>query len=212
MRHWLVATVLVAYAAVANSAGEDQDIIVKVMRDGSTMQVDSELRVRANPRDVWDVLTDYENMPRWVSTLKASTIEKRSGNRLQVTQRGTVQFGLLGFPFTTVRQIDLVPYTEVRTTVLDGSMKSSQFVTTIVAVPGETRILQHGIVVPDMWIPPGIGPAIIAERTRVQWQEYRTEILRRSANRVELAPSGSTASPQRVAQPIQADAARNNPQ
>ncbi len=48
MRHWLVATLLAAYAAVAHSAGEDQDIIVKVVRDGSTMQVDSELRVRAN--------------------------------------------------------------------------------------------------------------------------------------------------------------------
>jgi hypothetical protein len=212
MRHWLIAALLAVHAAVAYSAGEDQDIVVKVVRDGATMRVDSELRVRANPRDVWNVLTDYDNMPRFVSTLKSSAIEKRSGNRLQVTQRGTVQFGLLGFPFTTVRQIDLVPHTEVRTRVLDGSMKSSEFVTTIIATPGETRILQHGTVVPDIWIPPGIGPAIIAERTRVQWQEFRAEILRRSANPVEPAPSASTASPQRVAQPVQADAARNNPQ
>jgi len=212
MRHWLVAALLAAHAAVAYPAGEDQDIVVKVVRDGATMKVDSELRVRANPRDVWDVLTDYDNMPRFVSTLKASTIEKRSGNRLQVTQRGTVQFGLLGFPFTTVRQIDLVPYTEVHTTVLDGSMKSSEFVTTIIAAPGETRILQHGTVVPDIWIPPGIGPAIIAERTRVQWQEFRTEILRRSANSIQPAPSASSISPQRVAQPDKADASRSYPQ
>ena len=212
MRYWLMAALLAAHAAVAYSAGEDQDIVVKVVRDGATMKVDSELRVRANPRDVWDVLTDYDNMPRFVSTLKASTIEKRSGNRLQVTQHGTVQFGLLGFPFTTVRQVDLVPYTEIRTSVIEGSMKSSQFVTTIIATPGETRILQHGTVVPDIWIPPGIGPAIIAERTRVQWQEFRAEILRRSTNPIETAPSASTASPQRVAQPGQADAARNYPQ
>jgi ribosome-associated toxin RatA of RatAB toxin-antitoxin module len=185
MRRWLMAALLAAHAAVAYSAGEDQDITVKVVRDGKTMQVDSELHVRANPRDVWDVLTDYDNMARFVSTLNASSIEQRSANRLQVRQHGTVQFGFLGFPFTTVRQIDLVPYTEIRTSVIDGSMKSSQFVTTVIAAADETRIVQHGTVVPDMWIPPGIGPAIIAARTRVQWQEFRAEILRRSANRAQ---------------------------
>jgi len=212
MRHWLMAALLAAYAAVAHSANEGQDISVKVVRDGATMQVDSELRVRANPRDVWDVLTDYDNMPRYVSTLQASSIEKRSGNQLQVTQRGTVQFALLNFPFTTVRQIDLVPYTEIRTTVIDGSMKSSQFVTTIIATPEETRIVQHGTVVPDIWIPPGIGPAIIAERTRVQWQEFRTEILRRSANLAQPAPSALPVSPQSAAGPSNADTAQNHRQ
>ena len=212
MRYWLIAILLAVHAAVVHSAGEDQDIIVNVVRDGSTVKVDSELRVRANPRDVWDVLTDYDNMPRFVSTLKASSIEKRSGNRLQVTQRGTVQFGLLGFPFTTVRQIDLVPYTEIRTSVIDGSMKSSQFVTTIVATTGETRIVQHGTVVPDIWIPPGIGPAIVAERTRIQWQEFRTEILRRSARAGQSAPSAPIDSPPGVAAPVKANATLNNPQ
>lgn len=212
MRYWLIAALLAAYATVAYSAAEDQDIIVKVVRDGATMQVDSELRVRANPRDVWDVLTDYDNMARFVSTLNASSVEERSGNRLRVRQRGTVQFGLLGFPFTTVRRIDLAPYTEIHTSVVDGSMKSSQFVTTIVATSDETRILQHGTVVPDMWIPPGIGPAIIAARTRAQWQEFRSEILRRSAKSTQRAPSALTASPLSVAEQGMADPARNHPQ
>ncbi len=212
MRHWLIAALLAAHAALAHSAGEDQDISVKVVRDGPTMQVDSELRVRANARDVWEVLTDYENMPRFVSTLQASSIEKRSGNWLQVTQYGAVQFGLLGFPFTTVRQIELVPFTEIRTSVIDGSMKSSQFVTTIDATSDETRIVQHGTVVPDVWIPPGIGPAIIAARTRVQWQEFRAEILRRAANPARSTPSALTVSPQSVAEAGKSDAARSGAQ
>lgn len=209
VRHWPIAALLAVHVAVAHSAGEAQGISVKVVRDGATLQVDSELRVRANARDVWDVLTDYDNMPRFVSTLKASSIEKRSGNQLQVTQQGTVHFGFLEFPFTTVRRIDLVPYTEVRTTVIDGSMKTSQFVTTIVAGADETRIVQRGTVVPDIWIPPGVGPAIIAERTRVQWQEFRTEILRRSAHRGQPAPSAPIGSPA-VTEPGKADGARSH--
>jgi ribosome-associated toxin RatA of RatAB toxin-antitoxin module len=212
MRHWLIATLLAAHAAAAYPATEDQDIDVKVVNNGSTMQVDSELRVRANPRLVWDVLTDYDHMQRFVSTLKISSIEKRSGNQLQVTQRGEVQFGLLSFPFTTVRQIELVPYTEIRTSVIDGSMKSSQFVTTIIPMSGETGIVQHGTVVPDMWIPPGIGPAIIAERTRVQWQEFRTEILRRATNAAKPPPAALAVPPQNAAEAGNADTARNRPQ
>ncbi len=175
-----MAALMATYAVLAHSAADDQDITVTVVRDGATMRVDSELRVRANPREVWDVLTDYDHMTRFVSTLTTSEIVRRSGNELQVTQHGIVHFGFLDFPFATVRHVELVPYTEIRTTVTDGSMKSSQFVTTIVAAAGETRIVQHGTVVPDMWIPPGVGPAIIEQRTRTQWQEFRAEILRRS--------------------------------
>jgi hypothetical protein len=180
MRMRLLALLIVACTAAAQPTPDDQDIDVKVARDGSQLIVDSAVRVRASPRVAWDVLTDYNDMARFVSTLRASSIDARSGNELRVTQKGVVEFGLLSFPFSTIRHITLVPYTEIRTDVLEGSMKTSQFVTTIVPAGNETRILQHGTVVPDMWIPPGIGPAIIAARTRKQWQEFRVEIIRRA--------------------------------
>jgi hypothetical protein len=185
---WLIAALLAAGTATAQPVPDDQDIDVKVVRDGPRMIVDVALRVRASPQDAWGVLTDYNDMVRFVSTLKASTIDRRSGNELQVTQHGTVQFGLFSIPFSTVRRITLVPYREVRTDVVDGSMKSSQFVTTLVPAGDETQILQHGTVVPDIWIPPGIGPAIIAARTRKQWQEFRAEIMRRATGKRAGSP------------------------
>jgi hypothetical protein len=35
--------------------------------------------------------------------------------------------------------------------------------------------------VPDVWVPPLIGPSVIEAETRKQFDEVRTEILRRSA-------------------------------
>ena len=191
MRAWLIAALLAAGTATAQPLPDDQDIDVKIVRDGPQMIVDVALRVRASPQDAWGVLTDYNDMARFVSTLKASSIDRRSGNELQVTQHGAVQFGLISIPFTTVRRITLVPYREVRTDVVDGSMKSSQFVTTLVPAGDETQILQHGIVVPDIWIPPGVGPAIIAARTRKQWQEFRAEIMRRATGTPAGTPSAA---------------------
>ncbi len=186
-----IAVAILAGTAVAQPVPDDQDIDVKVVRDGPQLIVDVALRVRAGPQDAWVVLTDYSDMSRFVSTLKSSSIDMRSGNELQVTQQGIVQLGLFSFPFTTVRHIILVPYTEIRTDVVDGSLKSSQFVTTLVPAGDETQILQHGTVLPDIWVPPGIGPAIIAARTRKQWQEFRAEIMRRKTG---MARSPSAAS------------------
>ena len=188
---WIaIAALLAAGTATAQPLPDDQDIDVKIVRDGPQMIVDVALRVHASPQDAWAVLTDYNDMARFVSTLKTSSIDRRSGNELQVTQHGAVQFGLFSIPFSTVRRITLVPYREVRTDVLEGSMKSSQFVTALVPAGNETQILQHGTVVPDIWIPPGVGPAIIAARTRKQWQEFRAEIMRRATGRAN-SPSVS---------------------
>jgi len=188
MKHWVIAALLAAGTATAQPPQEDQDIEVKIVRDGPRMIVDVALRVPASPQDAWRVLTDYDAMARFVSTLNASSIDKRSGDELQVTQHGTVRFGLLSIPFSTVRRITLSHYREVRTEVVAGSMKSSQFVTTLVPANGGTQILQHGTVVPDIWIPPGIGPAIIAARTRQQWQEFRAEIMRRATGTPATSP------------------------
>jgi carbon monoxide dehydrogenase subunit G len=45
----------------------------------------------AAPLDVvWDVLTDYERIPSFVESMKHSTIERRTGARLQIRQEAVV--------------------------------------------------------------------------------------------------------------------------
>ena len=60
-------------------------------------------------------------------------------------------------------------------------MKSSHFTTRLLHEGADTLILQRGHVVSDLWIPPWIGPAVVAAETRRQWQEFRREILRRAS-------------------------------
>jgi hypothetical protein len=43
------------------------------------------------------------------------------------------------------------------------------------------HILNTGHFVPNVWVPPLIGPSVIAAETRKQFDEIRAEILRRSA-------------------------------
>src|SRR6185503_6981489 len=179
MKRISILALLLLHASLVGAISSDQDIDVKVAKNGQLVDVDVAFRVNASHDDAWRVLTDYNDMVRFVSSLTWSSIVRQDGNALEVAQKGNVQFGLLSFPFESTRRIELEPYHEIRSYLIDGDMKTSRFTTRIVDEGEVTLILQHGEVVSTMWVPPWIGPAIIAAGTRRQWQEFRAEILRR---------------------------------
>ena len=183
---------LLLHASLVAAVASDQDIEVKVEKNGRHVDVDVALRVNASRNDAWRVLTDYNDMVRFVSSLTSSAIVRQDGNDLEVAQKGNVRFGLLSFPFESTRRIELEPYHEIRSYLIDGDMKTSWFTTRIVDEGGATLILQHGEVVSTIWVPPWIGPAIIAAGTRKQWQEFRAEILRRKTPSTGSAPLGES--------------------
>jgi hypothetical protein len=189
MKRILMAGLLLVQASLVGADMTDQDIDVKVAKDGPLVEIDVTLRVSASRDDAWRVLTDYDDMVRFVSTLTSSAIVRRDGNILEVAQKGSVRIGLLSFPFDSLRRIELLPFREIRSYLIEGDMKTSWFTTRIVDEGGATLIVQHGQIVPDIWVPPWIGPAIIAAGTRKQWQEFRAEILRRKT------PSTGNATP-----------------
>ena len=177
----LIIGLLLVLAPLAAAVPDDQDIDVKVAKDGKLIDVDVALRVNASSDEAWRVLTDYNNMVLFVSSLESSAILRQEGNQLEVAQKGSVHFALLSFPFASVRRIELRPVHEIRSYLIEGDMKTSHFTTRIVDEGGTALILQHGRIVPDIWVPPWIGPAIIAAGTRRQWQEIRAEIVRRKS-------------------------------
>ena len=83
--------------------------------------------------------------------------------------------------FDIVREIELVPHSEIRSRLISGDLKASDFVTRIVATAEGVNIVNSGRYLPKMWVPPLIGPALIEAETQKQFGEIRTEILRRSA-------------------------------
>jgi carbon monoxide dehydrogenase subunit G len=77
----------------------------------------------ANPAVAWTVLTDFENMAKWVPNVKESTVKSRDGNTLVIEQQGTARFGILSIPYTSVRRMQLEPKTSILSTQTQGSMK-----------------------------------------------------------------------------------------
>jgi Polyketide cyclase / dehydrase and lipid transport len=170
-----------AQAPLRTDAQDASDIVVHVKKNGETIIVDVEMMVQASPLATWDVLTDYDHMAQFVANVQSSKITDRKGNTLVVTQKSATSFGLLKFSFDNVREVELVPHSEIRSNLISGDMKASAFTTRLMSNGGGvTRVVNHGEFVPTMWVPPVIGTAFLESETRRQFHELRNEIMRRT--------------------------------
>jgi hypothetical protein len=170
-----------AQAPPRADAQDAKDIVVHVKKNGATIIVDVEMAVQAPPLAAWDVLTDYDHMAQFVTNVQASKITDRKGNTLVVAQKSGTEFGLLKFSFDNVREVELIPHSEVRSKLISGDMKASAFTTRILSDGGGgARVLNHGEFVPTMWVPPVIGTAFLEAETRRQFHELRNEMMRRT--------------------------------
>ena len=172
--------------------GAAQPIEVRVEKHGELVLVDVEAAVAVEPRTAWAVLTDYDRMASYVSTLKSSAIVKREGHSLQVEQTGEAQRAFLHFTFHTLRAVELVPGQEIRSHLIRGDFKSYAFTTRLKEAGGRTLITHHGEYVPNTWVPPGIGPSLIKAETTKQYEELIAEMLRRERAQARPgAPEGA---------------------
>lgn len=75
------------------------------------------------PNIAWDVLTDFDNMQKWVPNVTESKILSRDGNALTIEQKGTAKFAGLSIPYTSVRKMQLETGKSILATQIQGSMK-----------------------------------------------------------------------------------------
>ena len=177
-----VLTVLaIALTARAAPVADDSDIDVHVRQNGNRIAVAVDLPIQATAIETWNVMTDYDNMAKFVSNLQASRIVEQNGNKLIVMQKGKASRGPLTFAFENVREIILTPPSEVHSRMISGDLESSEFTTRVIDHGESSQIVNHGEFIPKVWTPPIIGPAVIEAETRRQFSELRTEIMRRKA-------------------------------
>ncbi len=170
---------LVIAAALPVTTATAHDITVKVERQGGLMVLDVRAVVAASAADTWGVLTDYEHMPVFMSMVKSSSVARHSATHWEVSQTGTVKFGVFTFTAASVRSIDLVPMREIRSHLIGGDFKTSNSLTQLSDQGSGTLIVHHGEYEPKAWTPPFLGTSVVEGETRRQYEQLLSEILRR---------------------------------
>ncbi len=122
---------LVACAFAAGAAAQSPVRSIDVVQDGDSYVLTAQMYAPANLAIVWDVLTDFENMEKWVPNVIESRVVTPGEKQMTIEQKGNAKFGALSFSYVSLREIVLTPKTSILSTQVKGSMKKQMSLMTI---------------------------------------------------------------------------------
>jgi len=157
------------------------DIVVRVQKSGGGLDVYAELAVAATAEQAWDVLVDYDRMAEILSSVDVSRIVKRDGNLLEVVQTSHIGLGPLKISLDNRRRVELIPSREIRSHLIEGDLKASDFTTRLVNEGTAMRVIWRGRIVPGLLSGLAITTGSVEAELRRMCQELGGEILRRKA-------------------------------
>lgn len=171
---------LPAFSLEPPSGGLADDDVEVDYRDG-TYFASLAFLVAAPPAVVIDVLTDFNHMVGVVPNLLSSQIVSRQDNVFVIKQRGKADFGPFSFPFESLRQVELLPDGRILGRALGGSTKHMRSELRVQAQGRGARVDYRIEVVPDRWLPSGIGVPFMRHEMAEQFTALIHEMERRQA-------------------------------
>jgi ribosome-associated toxin RatA of RatAB toxin-antitoxin module len=156
------------------------DMQINFERDGDLIKIDGHLILPHPPKLIFEVLTDYEHMHEYVPDMTSSRIVSKEENKWRVEQKGKSGIGPFKFKFEVVRDVELAPQTEIKSTLVSGNFKFMRTSTKITPEGDNTKLDYFADMEPDFWVPPLIGSAILKRQVRRQFDAFVTELTKRS--------------------------------
>jgi carbon monoxide dehydrogenase subunit G len=156
-------------------------VTVSVVKNGDVFTVDATLEVAVAPVLVWDVLTDFDHMANIVTNLTSSRVESRAGNVWIVQQKGEAKFGLLSFPFESVREVRVEPIRRMLAKNISGTLKRMESELQIIPTASGTQVKYRAEMVPDSFFAKLFGLSFIHREFEEQFTAMANEMQKRQA-------------------------------
>ena len=171
-------------AAEAPAARSEAAEVTVDYREG-TYYGSLSLAVSVPPQLALDVLTDFEHMADFVPNLRSSKQLARAGNVYRIAQQGKANFGPLSFDFESERQVEVFAEGRLVSQGISGSPRSIRSELRITATPAGSRLDYRVEMVPDHWLPSGIGTHFIRHELAEQFMALGREMERRQKARAK---------------------------
>ena len=154
----LPGALLLALLLAALPAAWAQRVDVDSNGQGEAITIQASADVQADPRTVWDVITDYDHLARFIPFMRSSRVVQRDADRLIVEQAG--ELGIVFFKQSVEVRLAVVETAPKRVVAraIGGNIKEMEGLYTVEQLPsGYTRLSYSGRVLPDFAVPPVIG-------------------------------------------------------
>ena len=170
---------LVACAFAVGAAAQSPVRSIDVVQDGDSYVLTAQMFAPVNQAIVWDVLTDFGNMEKWVPNVLESRIVTPGEKQMTIEQKGNAKFGSLSFAYTSVREIVLTPRTSILSTQVKGSMKKQVSLMTISSEGDGTKLQYKLELVPSFLAARVISPDFLKHEINEQFTAIIGEMVKR---------------------------------
>ena len=159
-----------------------QAIALETYRQGDAVNVYAEVRLDADPKIAWDVLSDYDHLAEFVPDMSYSRVLSRDGNKVIVEQKG--EFGVLFFRQAIELKLEILetPHRTIVAHAVGGSFREMSGRYDLDEVRGGgVRIGYVGHFVPAFPLPTFLGIIGVRHTAAAQLSALVDEIVRRDA-------------------------------
>lgn len=169
--------------ALALPARAADELVVRAERRGQRIEVQARARIAAPLAIVWEALTDYEKLPRFIPGIAKSVVRVRQGNRLLVEQSGEARFLFFSFPIEVTLEVTESPQQWVLSRAVSGNVRrmNGRYDLEPGAVGGMVLLRYNGEIEPDFDLPPLVGVAALRGMAEEEFTAMVAEIERRVA-------------------------------
>jgi carbon monoxide dehydrogenase subunit G len=166
------------YALAADAPTPIPEEDVQVQRNGQSFTIDLSFYAPVPPARAWTVLTDFEHMAEFLPNLTSSRVSKLSDTELKVSQTGVAKYGVFSTNFESVREITLVPETEIHAHGVGGNLQHLESVMHLHPEGSGTRMVYHAEALAGFWFPPLVGPSLVRHDTAAQFTAMVQHMLK----------------------------------
>jgi ribosome-associated toxin RatA of RatAB toxin-antitoxin module len=175
--------VLVCLAAIAGFGGvaaTAAEPLFTAAREGDFVVVSATVDLPVTPSLAWSVLTDYDNYPRFISSMDRSKVVSRGPDGLVLEQQSEI--GVLFFVQRVEVRLAVIedPPRSIVSRSIDGSFRDLTGRYELVPIEGGVRLRYTGRWVPAFAMPPLVGMALVRYSLEKHFSEMMAEILRRA--------------------------------
>jgi carbon monoxide dehydrogenase subunit G len=179
LHHTVSIVVLSILCAPALGANAPVNVDVETGSD-KTYVVEAAFDVNAPATVAWEVLTDYEGIGRFVSSIRQSTLKKREAGRVLLEQHGVGRAWIVSLPMHVVLDVREEGQRLVFRDVCGESFTTYEGVWELTAIDGGTRVSYRLKADPNGRQPAMLARSAIRGSVRKLLNEVRNEILARA--------------------------------
>jgi ribosome-associated toxin RatA of RatAB toxin-antitoxin module len=163
-------------------AAAEPAVTIDAVRHGAVVQLTARAVLRAPAGVVWDTLTDYDHLWKFIPGLRSSRVLARRGATAIVEETGEARYWLLSFPIHVVLASTEHPPDRIDARVVSGNLAKLDGSYRIAPGANGTLVLTwSGSIEPAFWLPSFVVEALVRSSVAEQFRGLVQEIERRAS-------------------------------